>query len=103
VPSANSEQVIAGGARVAAEMLEHDDRLAAVLVPVSGGGLAAGCAVAARALNLAVRVIGVEPEYGADTALSLRQGHRVSIPTPVTIADGLTHTSPPAPPPTTPG
>ncbi|MEQ4725019.1 threonine/serine dehydratase [Nonomuraea sp. B19D2] len=94
VPSANSEQVIAGGGTVAAEILAQANQVSTLVVPVGGGGLAAGCAVAAKALNPAVRVIGVEPEYGADTALSLREGRRVSIPTPATIADGLTHRTP---------
>ncbi|WP_433259479.1 threonine ammonia-lyase (plasmid) [Streptosporangium sp. CA-135522] len=94
VPSANSEQVIAGGGTVAAELLDQCEQLSVLVVPVGGGGLAAGCAVAAKALNPAIRVVGVEPESGADTVLSLRQGGRVSIPTPATIADGLTHHAP---------
>ncbi|MFI7126991.1 threonine/serine dehydratase [Nonomuraea sp. NPDC050153] len=94
VPSANSDEVIAGGGTVAAEILAQTDQVTTLVVPIGGGGLAAGCAVAAKALNPNVRVIGVEPEYGADTALSLREGRRVSIPTPATIADGLTHRTP---------
>ncbi|WP_211267381.1 threonine ammonia-lyase [Nonomuraea candida] len=94
VPSANSERVIAGGGTVAAEILARSDEVSTLVVPVGGGGLAAGCAVAAKALAPNLRVVGVEPEHGADTALSLREGRRVSIPTPVTIADGLTHSSP---------
>jgi threonine dehydratase len=96
VPSADSEQVIAGAGTVAAELLTHIDRVTTVVVPVGGGGLAAGCALAAKALNPHVRVVGVEPQHGDDTALSLRQGRRVGIPTPVTIADGLAHSSPAA-------
>ncbi|WP_327591407.1 threonine/serine dehydratase (plasmid) [Nonomuraea sp. NBC_00507] len=94
VPSANSEEVIAGGGTVAAEILAETDQVSTLVVPVGGGGLAAGCAVAAKALSPNVAVIGVEPEQGADTALSLREGRRVSIPTPATIADGLTHRTP---------
>ncbi|MEV1005140.1 threonine/serine dehydratase [Nonomuraea sp. NPDC050202] len=94
VPSANSEQVIAGGGTVAAEILAETDQVSTLVVPVGGGGLAAGCAVAAKALSPNMRVVGVEPEHGADTVLSLRQGRRVSIPIPATIADGLTHATP---------
>ena len=43
-----------------------------ILVPVGGGGLAAGVAVAAKAVNPTIRVIGAEPRTGADTAASLR-------------------------------
>ena len=66
-----------------------------ILVPVGGGGLAAGTAVAAKAVNPKIRVIGVEPSTGADTAASLLAGHRITLPAvPDTIADGLRHTSP---------
>jgi threonine dehydratase len=65
------------------------------IVPVGGGGLAAGTAVAAKEINRRITVIGVEPRTGADTAASLRAGHRVTLPAvPDTIADGLRHTSP---------
>ena len=64
-------------------------------MPVGGGGLAAGTAMAAKAINPDITVIGVEPRAGADTAASLRSGHLVTLPTvPGTIADGLRHTSP---------
>ena len=66
-----------------------------ILVPVGGGGLAAGTAVAAKEINRHITVIGVEPRTGADTAASLRAGHLVKLPAvPDTIADGLRHTSP---------
>ena len=55
----------------------------------------AGTAVAAKEINRHITVIGVEPRTGADTAASLRAGHRVTLPAvPDTIADGLRHTSP---------
>jgi threonine dehydratase len=60
-----------------------------VLVPIGGGGLAAGVATAIKALLPDTAVIGVEPAAADDTAQSLRAGHRVTIPPPVTIADGL--------------
>jgi threonine dehydratase len=95
VPSADDRLVIAGAGTVALELLEQAPGLAVILVPVGGGGLAAGTAVAAKAVNPAIRVIGVEPSTGADTAASLRARHRVTLPAvPDTIADGLRHTSP---------
>jgi threonine dehydratase len=65
---------------------------AAVLVPVSGGGLISGIAVAVKALLPGTRVIGVEPELAADTRDSLRAGTRVawtSAQTARTRADAL--------------
>jgi threonine dehydratase len=60
-----------------------------LLVPVSGGGLIAGSATAAKHLRPQITVSGVEPETGNDVAQSLEKGERVSIPVPRTIADGL--------------
>ncbi len=92
VPSAD-RFVMAGAGIVALELLEQAPGLSVILVPVGGGGLAAGPAVAAKAVNPKIRVIGVEPATGADTAASLRAGHRVTLPAvPGTIADGLRHT-----------
>jgi threo-3-hydroxy-L-aspartate ammonia-lyase len=60
-----------------------------VLVPVGGGGLAAGVATAVTALIPGVRVIGVEPAGADDTRRSFLAGHRVTVPAPATMADGL--------------
>ena len=65
-----------------------------LVVPVGGGGLVAGCATAAKALRPAIRVVGVEPEAGDDTARSLAAGERVHIDVPRTIADGLQASEP---------
>ncbi|MEW1551807.1 threonine ammonia-lyase [Streptomyces tsukubensis] len=94
VPSADSHPVIAGAGTVAWEMLRERPDLTAILVPVGGGGLAAGTCLAAAHRAPAVRVIGVEPETADDTRRSLTSGRRVRIPPPVTIADGLGHTRP---------
>ncbi|MFM9493686.1 threonine/serine dehydratase [Streptomyces galilaeus] len=92
VPSANDRTVIAGAGTVGWEMLQEVHDLAAILVPVGGGGLAAGMALAASGHH--VKVIGVEPAVADDTLRSLRVGRPVPIPPPVTIADGLGHTEP---------
>jgi threonine dehydratase len=61
-----------------------------VLVPVGGGGLIAGIAIAVASLRPALRVIGVEPETADALARSLAAGERVALPRPPrTIADGL--------------
>src|SRR5215211_5355810 len=62
-------------------------------MPVGGGGLLAGCAVAAKGIAPPIRVWGVEPETGDDVRRSLEIGERVSIPVPRTIADGLQTTA----------
>jgi threonine dehydratase len=92
VPSANDRTVIAGAGTVGWEMLQEVHDLAAILVPVGGGGLAAGIALAAS--GQPVKVIGVEPAVADDTLRSLRAGRPVPIPPPITIADGLGHTEP---------
>lgn len=95
VPSANARTVMAGAGTVALELLRQEPTTTAILVPVGGGGLAAGTAVAAKHLNPEITVIGVEPETAADTAASLRAGQIVRLrAVPDTIADGLRHTSP---------
>ncbi|MFE6921331.1 threonine/serine dehydratase [Nocardia sp. NPDC057663] len=95
VPSADDRNVIAGAATVALEFLTQAPGITAVLVPVGGGGLAAGTAITVGQLAAHVRVVGVEPETAADTAASLRAGQRTTLPAvPDTIADGLRHTVP---------
>jgi threonine dehydratase len=81
-------RVMAGQGTVAAELLEQAGPLDVLLVPVGGGGLLAGCATAATAMQPGIRVVGVEPEAGDDTRRSLAAGERVRIPVPRTIADG---------------
>lgn len=82
-------RVIAGQGTATVELLEDVPDLDLILCPVGGGGLLCGTAVAAKALQPGLRVIGVEPALADDVAQSFRAGRRISIPTPVTIADGL--------------
>jgi threonine dehydratase len=86
--------VMAGQGTVALELLEDAPELDVVLVPMSGGGLMAGCATVAKALRPGIRTVGVEPEAGDDTRRSLAAGDRVRIDVPRTIADGLQATEP---------
>ncbi len=98
--------VIAGQGTVALELLEqvaeHDLEFAdgspsgldAVVVPVGGGGLIAGTAIAVKALSPATRVIGVEPLASDDVARSLASGKRESVKVGLTIADGQQTSSP---------
>ena len=82
-------QVMAGQGTVALELIADTDPIDVLVVPVSGGGLIAGCATIARELHPTIQIVGVEPESGDDTARSFAAGHRVHIPVPRTIADGL--------------
>ncbi|MER5856253.1 threo-3-hydroxy-L-aspartate ammonia-lyase [Streptomyces sp900105245] len=88
IPPYDHPHVIAGQGTAALELLDETGPLDALLVPVGGGGLIAGSAIAAKALHPRVRVVGVEPEAGDDTKRSLESGARVTVPVPRTIADG---------------
>ena len=82
-------RIIAGQGTVALELLRQVPSLDALLVPVGGGGLAAGCAVVASALRSGLRLYGAEPAGADDTARSLRSGKRVTDVVPDTVCDGL--------------
>jgi threonine dehydratase len=92
VPPYDDDRIIAGQGTVGLEVAEDVPNLAAVLVPIGGGGLSSGVAVAIRALHPGARVIGVEPEVAADAQESLREGRIVRWDagrTGSTIADGV--------------
>ncbi|MCC2274967.1 pyridoxal-phosphate dependent enzyme [Streptomyces sp. ET3-23] len=89
IPPFDHLDVIAGQGTVALEFLEDAGALEALVIPVGGGGLISGCAIAAKALDPRITVVGVEPGEGDDTRRSLQAGARVRIAVPHTIADGL--------------
>ena len=89
VPPFDDELIMAGQGTAAMELLEDVPDLDCLVVPVSGGGLMAGSALASRHLRPSIVLYGVEPEAGSDTAQSLAKGERVAIEIPKTIADGL--------------
>src|SRR5215213_5506424 len=88
IPPYDHPDVIAGQGTAARELFEDAGPLDALLVPLGGGGLLAGSALAASARSPDCRVIGVEPEAGDDGRQSLRRGAIVRIPVPRSIADG---------------
>jgi threonine dehydratase len=88
IPPYDHAHVMAGQGTAAAELIQETGPLDLLLVCVGGGGLIAGCAVAAAQLSPGATVIGVEPEAGNDTQQSLARGEIVHIDTPQTIADG---------------
>jgi threonine dehydratase len=89
VPPYDDYFILAGQGTCGLELIEEVPELDAVLAPCSGGGLFAGVATAAKALNPKVRCYPVEPVTADDTRQSFLKGERVSIPPPSTIADGL--------------
>jgi len=94
IPPYDNYDVMAGQGTVALELLEEVGHLGALLVPVGGGGLMAGCATAATLMCPGIRMIGVEPAAGDDHARSLAAGERVEIAVPRTIADGQAISTP---------
>jgi threonine dehydratase len=91
IPPYDDPRIVAGQGTVGLEIAEDLADVAAVLVPVGGGGLAAGVAAAIRASAPHARVLGVEPELAADAKASLEAGEIVAWDAALvsrTIADG---------------
>jgi threonine dehydratase len=88
VPPYDDVRIIAGQGTTALELIEDAGALDVLLVCLGGGGLLAGCSVAATHLSPGVAIYGVEPEAGDDWLQSWHKGERVEIAVPQTIADG---------------
>jgi len=89
VPPFDHEWIIAGQGTIGLEILEQCPDVAGVVVPIGGGGLAAGLSAAVKQTKPGVKVIGVEPAGAAKMRASLDAGHPVTLPSTATIADGL--------------
>ncbi len=81
--------IIAGQGTIGREILDELPETGTIIVPVGGGGLISGIAVAARAIRPAVRIIGVEPANCPSAHDSRRKGRRVRVPASTSIADGI--------------
>jgi threonine dehydratase len=81
--------VIAGQATLGLELVDEVDHLAKVVVPVGGGGLACGVAIAVKTARPDVEVVGVQVEACAPFVESLRRGVPVPAASALTIADGI--------------
>lgn len=89
VPPFDHEWIIAGQATAGLEILEQRPDVAAIVIPVGGGGLVAGVAAAVKPEHPGVRVFGVEPAGSAAMKASVDAGHPVTLPRTSSVADGL--------------
>jgi threonine dehydratase len=94
IPPYDHPDIMAGQGTATLEFLEEAGTVDTLVVPMGGGGLMAGSAVAATALHPGIAIIGVEPVDGDDHRRSLAAGERVSVEVPRTIADGLAVNTP---------
>lgn len=81
--------VIAGQGTIGLEMMEARPDLDTILVPLSGGGLAAGVAVAAKSIDPTVKIIGISMDRGAAMHASVAAGHPVEVEEVASLADSL--------------
>lgn len=89
VPPFDDPLVIAGQGTIGLELMEDRPDLAAILVPLSGGGLAAGVACAAKAIKPSIRVIGITMDRGAAMFEAVRAGRPVAVEEVASLADSL--------------
>lgn len=89
VPPFDHEWIIAGQGTAGLEILEQRPDVAAVVVPIGGGGLIAGVAAAIKLSNAAVRIVGVEPVGAAAMKASVEAGELVTLRASQSVADGL--------------
>jgi threonine dehydratase len=85
----DDEHVIAGQGTLALELLQQLPQLEVVVVPIGGGGLISGMAVALKAVNPHIRVVGVQTSLIPSMASAVREGHPVLLPGVSTLADGI--------------
>ena len=85
----NDLTLATGQGTIAYEIFQDLPDVDVILIPIGGGGLAAGVSTLAKLLNPQVQVIGVEPTGAASMKASLEAGHVVTLPTVETIADGV--------------
>jgi len=89
IPPFDDPLVIAGQGTIGLELLDNRPDLETLLIPLSGGGLAAGIALAAKARKPGIRVIGISMDRGAAMYLSLQAGRNVAVEEVPSLADSL--------------
>jgi threonine dehydratase len=85
----DDDAVIAGQGTIGLELMEQVPDLETVVVPIGGGGVISGIALAVKTLRPSVRVVGVEAEAAASAKASREAGHIVAIESAETLADGI--------------
>ncbi len=85
----NDPDIIAGTGTIGLEIMEQLQGIGSIIVPVGGGGLISGIAIAAKSLSPKTHVFGVEPEGAPKMTAALKEGTVVDIGSPTSIADGL--------------
>ena len=89
IPPFDHPDVIAGQGTIGLEILEDNPRIDTILVPLSGGGLIGGIALAAKRIKPSVRIIGISMDRGAVMQASLAAGHPVAVTEVPSLADSL--------------
>lgn len=89
IPPFDHPDVVAGQGTIGLELVEDLPDLSCVLIPLSGGGLAAGIAIAIKALRPSARIIGISMERGAAMAAAIAAGRPVEVVEEETLADSL--------------
>ncbi|SMO36502.1 L-threonine ammonia-lyase [Saccharicrinis carchari] len=90
----NDPYIIAGQGTIGLEIFEQIRDVDDVLVPIGGGGLIAGMAIALKQLNPRIRIIGVEADGAQSMKLSVEKGKAITLNSANTIADGIAVKSP---------
>jgi threonine dehydratase len=90
----NDIHVMAGQGTIALEILEEIEDIDAIIVPIGGGGLISGIAVAAKSINPDIKIIGVQSAIIASTKASLERGEVVTLPGAKSLADGISVKTP---------
>ncbi len=88
------EHIIAGQGTIGLEIAEQMDEIGTVVVPIGGGGLMSGVAVALKELRPEARLVGVQASGAAAFAQSLKKGQRIKLDEMRTIADGIAANEP---------
>lgn len=88
IPSFDDAEIIAGQGTAMQELLREVGHVDALVLPVGGGGLISGSALVSKVFSPEAQIFGVEPAEANDAQQSLEKGEIVTIPSPVTIADG---------------
>jgi threonine dehydratase len=89
IPPYNHPDVIAGQGTISIELLEQCPELQAIVVPIGGGGMISGVAIAAKAIKPSIKIVAAEPMNADDAARSKSSGSIQPISKETTIADGL--------------